>query len=945
MRKQACWFCVGWVLVGCLPQAGWAAETETFKEFEVKRAGPFEFSEKPAVQVEGDRISISFTLKANSDVTVAIENAEGRIVRHLASGVLGPHAPQPFKKNALKQTLVWDGKDDQGRYVKEKRDHVVRVSVGLKPVFERTLFWSPHKRIGKNNSPLMQAAPEGVYVFEGCGIDSLRLFKHDGTYSQTLYPFSAEKLKKVQGLDWRVFPQDGQRLPLKFGPKHKSTLLTSGDNMSPSPGKYGWAANAMAVQGARIALAGNKLSRMSTDGTTGGLTLAGPQTAIKHPFKNGFKSVQPRNVALSPDGKWLYSTGYRYVPGHPKTNEWFPCVMRMAYEGKEDASLFLGSLKFKEVGSGNTQFKVPLSVACDSKGRVYVADYMNDRIQVFTEEGKFVKSVKVKKPVQVAVHPENGEIYVASWMVVNRYIPSDKEKIPAVFSRLGPLDHPNVLASCALPFTGYNPTISWNRTGGLHYRVSFDLFAKKSTLWVIPGLTYKIGGWGVHENLSSLKGTGLLLLQEEGKKLVIKRDFHVDTVKKVVRSSPPVISRQRLYVHPVKGTLYVGEGDSGVMKSFRDLVAIDPDTGRIKVERLPMTAEDLAIDLDGNFYLRDDYHVARFDPETWREIPFDYGEERKSIGFDAGMGSTAVVSTLVLPSTGRYGWWHLGGMAVNAKGNLAITCSNRAKNADRREQGENFYAKRGGGASGKGQAYVPTIFPGRVRGWEVHIWDKHGKVLYQDALPGIRETDGIGLDKDDNLYLLANPNRMLNGKPYFLQWASTLVKASPGKAKYVSVSKRATVNLPPEARPKRPKDVADGWIEGAEWLYGGVGFAGWRSGSSCICWNARPALDLFARSFAPEVDHYSVAVLDTNGNLITRVGRFGNVDDGKPLVLAGGPAKPRSIGGDEVALFHAAYVGTHSDRRLFIADAGNNRILSVKLDYHENARISLKDKE
>jgi hypothetical protein len=168
-------------------------------------------------------------------------------------------------------------------------------------------------------------------------------------------------------------------------------------------------------------------------------------------------------------------------------------------------------------------------------------------------------------------------------------------------------------------------------------------------------------------------------------------------------------------------------------------------------------------------------------------------------------------------------------------------------------------------------------------------------------------------------------------------------------------------------------------MEGAEWFYGGVGFAGKnsaRAGGGCDCYNARFALDYFARSFAPEVGHYSVAVLDTSGNLILRVGRYGNVDDGRPLVADGGPPSPRSIGGlarpvqsaasstrqvrgrgqssvvrqptapppaDEVALFHAQYLATDTDKRLFIADAGNARIVSVKLDYHATERVALKD--
>ncbi len=41
-------------------------------------------------------------------------------------------------------------------------------------------------------------------------------------------------------------------------------------------------------------------------------------------------------------------------------------------------------------------------------------------------------------------------------------------------------------------------------------------------------------------------------------------------------------------------------------------------------------------------------------------------------------------------------------------------------------------------------------------------------------------------------------------------------------------------------------------------------------------------------------------------------------------------------------MFYACYVAAHTDRRLFIADAGNARIVSVKLDYHATERVPLK---
>jgi len=83
-------------------------------------------------------------------------------------------------------------------------------------------------------------------------------------------------------------------------------------------------------------------------------------------------------------------------------------------------------------------------------------------------------------------------------------------------------------------------------------------------------------------------------------------------------------------------------------------------------------------------------------------------------------------------------------------------------------------------------------------------------------------------------------------------------------------------------------------------------------------------------------------VLDTNGNEILRIGKYGNVDDGKPLINEGGPPHPRSIGGDEVAFMHIQFPAVHTDRRLFVSDLGNARIASIKLEYHTEEKVSLR---
>jgi len=190
--------------------------------------------------------------------------------------------------------------------------------------------------------------------------------------------------------------------------------------------------------------------------------------------------------------------------------------------------------------------------------------------------------------------------------------------------------------------------------------------------------------------------------------------------------------------------------------------------------------------------------------------------------------------------------------------------------------------------------------------------------------------------------------RMLGETAYFNDGTCTLMKFKPGRGRILS-TRHTPAPLTAGARPKRPADLAPfpgpAWVDGADWLYGGVGWSG-KKWEGCCCWNARFGLDDFGRTFAPETDRYKVAVLDTNGNLILRVGRYGNVDDGLPFgkrsgAMPGEPPYQRSIGGDEVSLFHAPYVASHTDRRLFIADPGNGRVVSVRLDYHATASVRL----
>ncbi len=950
------------VVAGLLLSApAWGSDLD---EFKVKRQQVFEFTRKPTVTRKGDQVIIAFASKAACDATVAIEDANGKIVRHLASGVLGKNAPPPFRKGSLEQSIIWDGKNDQGTYIDDKDALTVRVSLGLRPQFERTLFWMPKRRPALA-PPLFAAAKEGVYVYlGGTSIDSLILYDRDGNYVRTVYPFPGDKVEQTEGLQWRTFPQDGKRLPLKTN-FLRCTMLTSGTNAGTSYtdhrkknwdsplahltehfAMYGRAAQAMAVRDGRIALAYLWLNRLGTDGTTGGLPLTGPKLTLPHAQRRGLpQQVSPHSVALSPDGKTLYLTAYHFGKIHRATQDiarlvdvrTIPVVMRMDYEKNDAPVIFKGGLRLSDAGEDNEHFKVPSSVAADPKGRVYVSDYMNDRVQVFSPDGEHLKTIKAYRPAHVAIHEKTGEIYVFSWMVRNEYEDKGVRQQLVVY---GPFDNAKKKIAYPLAPPGQFAT----RWGGMY---PVELVAAIDS-WSDPVRVWLAQPWAAQNvlNRGRIRHTNAQVRAIKGGKLETVRDFAVDCQRKHMPLQAPVYYRQRLYVNPANGKLYVAEGDgASVGKSFHQLFEIEPDTGRHRVVQVPFNAEDMCFDLDGLAYLRTINVVGRFDPAGgWREVPWDYGEERTKVGYGwmSGTRYAHLKACLMMPSDGN---WHHGGMHVSAKRHMVVACG---YNISMQVRTSAKYVHRG-------KKYLPVVFPGRLMGGRcgatcLHVWDRHGKLISEDVAPGQCDLYGVALDERDNLYMMSSAPRMMPGKAprrYPDRTSGSLMKFPRGKGRVLTTGKGTKITLPETQYPKRPFDTSGGnqglaWMVDAEWLYGGVGYSGGNIGG-CSCWNARFALDYFARSFAPEVTRYSVAVLDSAGNVILRMGRYGNMDEGVPLITKGGLAEPRSVGGDEVALFHGAYVATHTDRRLFIADPGNGRILSVKLGYHVTGSIALKD--
>jgi hypothetical protein len=112
--------------------------------------------------------------------------------------------------------------------------------------------------------------------------------------------------------------------------------------------------------------------------------------------------------------------------------------------------------------------------------------------------------------------------------------------------------------------------------------------------------------------------------------------------------------------------------------------------------------------------------------------------------------------------------------------------------------------------------------------------------------------------------------------------------------------------------------------ENAHWIYGGIA----PSTIGCSCAHVRWEMDDYPRLWLPALHLHSVVVLDGNGNLITRVGRYGNIDD------------DRKSKGEGLPLIFPRCVGA-SDEAVYIADTTNYRLIRARLVYRASEQAAV----
>lgn len=900
------------------------------------REESFEFKEKPSFRKVGkDQYEIRFACQGKTDVTVAILDKSGKIVRHLVSGVLGPNAPKPLVKDSLEQKLTWDGKNDLGRYVDEPETCTVRVSVGLKTELDKVLFWHPNRlpwavygiAADKDGVYLLTAEgnPSMTTAHQPPGLSSIMVYDHQGAYKKTILPLPRDKVSVDSYAKSPMHGQPGGKdapkgldgPPFAFTQPDGKTVISSDEN-----GQYfrNIESNAFMVSG----------------GTITGVLYPGPHASYLQFFQLKTDGSRPQNgfygkqlgdrggtgacwTAASPDGKWIYlsALGNRVREYQTMNYIWdikdrkekarhavfrIPAAMDQPLEKS-----FLGV--DGESGSDNGHFKFPEAVSCDGQGRIYVADRGNDRVQVFDADGKLIKSIAVPEPFQALVHPQTGAIYVLSYPVKTgefrllKFDGLDKAKPSAEQLFKAPKLGTKIVPMLCLDSWAEATTI-WLTDAEFHVQ-----------LWVDKGDRFEMKRNLYDDLKKDWKGK---IIDDEGGGTGFSSNFFVGNI---------TADNNRPY-------LYLGDSRLGG-PIFRGAQSPRINTQTGQVEIVPGAN---VIGYDGLGYVRDGNKVTRFDPDTGKPVAFDYGAGDKGV-LDYRFSSDDGIGFGVSPS-GKIiyhdRWPPVPGLVKTHEQFHVANLESMKIPAYMRQP---TWA---GGKSTSLKGYdMRKFFPGQIYlgSGALLIYDESGQMVNNDAVGGLpRIASGVRMDAQGNIYVGVPLAKMVDGKPLP---GHSVVKFPPTGGRFmvsgdgVPIPLTEPPNRPadflplcspnPEHDDKGPKgQVGYGdkcWGEDMCWSVGGY-FP--FNNTKCVCLNGRFDLDFFARSFIPESYRNSVTVVDTNGNFILRLGQYGNQDDRGPDICMG----------------HCRYVAVN-DNALFLNDVLNKRILMVALKYHQEAGAAM----
>ncbi len=811
------------------------------------------FTQPPTAAADAQGAKISFAVDEATDVEVAVLDAAGRVVRHLAAGRLGAGAPAPLQAGSLRQTLAWDRRDDAGRPVAGACK--VRVGLGLTGTLDRHVAFDPHafrQIVGLAvNAKGELFVLDSQYGHGGCG---LRVYDRRGNYLRTLIPYSASLPAERLAPIGQLALADGRRLPIVYN-AHGQNLhpFTSGEKcqtMAFDP------AGRLVFFSAVGTIAEHRPPRhllfLEPDGgAPKDPGFIGPAIRKARGFMGGSGEGFVRwfdHLAVSGDGKWIYVSGGRFGSAKHMRH----AVARVRPMDKQMPKAWIGEPD--RPGSDEQHLSDPQGLAVDAAGRLYIADRGNDRVVVHGPGGERVGAFAVDDPLQVFVHPR-GQIYLTTAAADSRgrikgfallklsaYRPGRQP--PKQLARMDGKGEPVVaLDAGADPPILWLATAEWRKFQLRRVVDRGERFEAAEPLRPTRGLSQPMfvaadaprGKLYLTEFTNQqyqfdLRTGGMKLLGKGGEAAVDRDGFVY-----VIEGYPP-----RVFLHR-----YDSQGRPA---SF-------PGTGGPKIGPIDTASKGPHIGFRGHTIAPNgDIYIL--------QMKF-YGHGRVVVyAPDGKLKREALVGNI--PNGGA-------GIAVGR--DQAVYVSANVKPAD---------------------AIYPADF--------VNLLPKTGWVWWRKPRPA----------PWDRPYYNA----------YLYHWGSVFKFPAAGGSfhpayKELGKDGRDAMKIPAGAAAYKTGYLnADVGVTGALWRFHGFGpvpssALNWGD-PSCTCMGARFALDEFGRLFVPDVLRFAVNVLDSGGNLITRLGRYGNADD------------------DGLSLAWAAYA-SFSGGRLFLSDMANRRVSIVRL--------------
>jgi len=864
-----------WLALACGALAGQVAEAP----LDVRRTAEARIVAGPVVERAGDVVWVEFEVSAPTDVEVAVLDRRGRVVRHLAAGLLGKNAPEPFAKGSLRQRIAWDGRDDAGKPA-SGRPFSVRVRVGSQPRLDRLLGWDGNCMLGKILALRMSPGGE-LFVLLGDpfrGRSEMRVLDASGRYLRTIIPYPAdtpdERLESVGFI--RV---GGRRLPIVFnGQAHSVYPLAAGlreQTMAWHPRGYlilASAVGSMANHGPPRHL----LAVHPQGGAPPGVPHVGPLIREPVGFIGGAGegyALGLDRIAVSPDGRWIYLV-QSFTDSYIFEKQFRHGVFRLEWADAKAERLWVGH---DEPGDDDAHFDEPAGIAVDAQGRVFVCDRGNDRVKVFSPEGELLDQFSCPRPEQIEIHPTSGLIAILS-----------RER------------GRKAMAARLLCFSPWKKG-SVRRIADLELRglrcMTLDPTSERLRLWVAWAT-----GWNRPYGLAPVDLVGERLRLGEN----VNRTTGLHYPSFIV--ADPERNRVIVYEH-LMGVLGRGGHRS-----------VDLRTGKITRVRLP--GNDLAMDRRGNLYVMDRYganSMSRYDPQ-FRPLPFPAtGTNRLKITYRAYGPCMGLRGHCIAPN---------GDIYVRRSPNHGCVAVVDVFGPDGRLKKAGLVRGAGSADGGIGVDNRGNLYLGL-----------NLKPPDQPIPPDFAHT----VPADPWRYYRGKPRpapwSYLYCNPYLFHMGAVFKFGPQGGTIYGNFADWAEVtdpNLtvdkaPPGATPYKSAYLAwDVKVVGAEWRYPGVGiipasFDVFRGDDGCSCMVSQLDADPYGRVYAPSAFYFSVEMLDSAGNRIARIGSYGNADSPGPGSRVPEPRIAFAWPTD------CDYCET--DGKLYVSDSVNRRIVVVRFEY------------